>query len=304
MLCSCNGNESESESSQTGCLNVAFDWSNESDANPQSVSLFLFPVDGGIPYRYDFGSRDSGTVEVKAGTYNAVCISNDEPAIAFRGEVSYNTFEVYSPIATNIDLDPANSVSSSELPRAIGKEEQTIVQQPPLLWSDTVYNLDAGADGRQLVMTPKRIVDTYKVTVAHINNAQYLYSLNATVSDLADGYFPGVMTHNGNQTTIPHGLSHNVELANAEGMFYAFGHCAETPRNHKLMLYAILTDGRKYYYEYDVTNQMHLPADADNIRHITVDLLDLPESNGNGDQGSGLGPNINDWEHIDIDLPM
>lgn len=283
---------------------MAFDWSNAPDANPKSMSLFLFPIEGGTPYRFDLNGHDGGTIEVEAGTYHAVCINNDKQAITFLGDESFNTLEIFSPEATIIQLGSAFSVSPYELPKASDTENQPLVQQPPLLWSDAVYNLSIDADSLQFVMTPKSIVDTYKVTIAHINNARYIQSLSATVSDLADGYFPGVTTHNDNRTTIPLALTHNVELSNAEGMFHTYGHCAETSRNHKLMLYAIMADGKKYYYEYDVTNQMHLPADTDNIRHITVDLLDLPESTGSGDLGSGLGPSINDWEHIDIELPM
>lgn len=308
---SCNHRDFDFENNRTTALDVIFDWVNEPEASPKSMSLFLFPQEGGIPFRFDFGGRDGGTIEVKPGVYHAVCINNEERGIAFRGEESHLSFEVFTIEASTMEFGSSYSVRSLELPRANGTEGQLLAQQPPLLWAHALNDISityvspkSKAETQRLVMTPKRIVDTYMVTVKHINNARYLHSLNATVSDLADGYFPAVMAHNDNKSTIPHELSHNVETADAHGMFLTFGHCANASTSHRLMLYTIMTNGSKYYYEYDVSDQMHLPPDADNIHHITIDLLDLPDPIGGGDSGGGFNPEVKDWETVNIHLPM
>lgn len=312
ILCGCNHREFEYESSQTAYLDVVFDWVNDPTANPGSMSLYLFPDEGGIPYRYDFGGRDGGTIRLRPGIYHAVCINSDERDISFRGEESHTTFEIYMSEATTMAFGNTYSVRSLDLPRAEGLEEQPLVQTPPLLWSTFEGNFKvevqsslARTENPKLIMQPKRIVDTYVVTVKNIKNIQYLRALSASLSDMADGYLAGVMTHNNNAVTLPLELSHNTRSATAEGQFYTFGHCSEpTQRTHKLMLYAIMSDGKKYYFEHDVTVQAHNPPDENNIYHIVIDGLDLPEPTGGGDSGGGFNPEVNDWNTIHINLPM
>ena len=301
---SCIHRELEYESVR---LEVVFDWVNEPDANPGSMSLYLFPDEGGIPYRYDFGGRNGGTIRVKPGVYHAVCINNDERDILFRGEESHSTFETYMGEAMTMSIGSSYSVRSLELPRAAGLENQPMVQQPPLLWSDSQTGFSYGlpssktkGNDKRLIMQPRRIVDTYIVTVRNINNVRYLQSMSGTISDMADGYFTGAMTHNDNSTTLPFDLWHDRETATAEGRFYTFGHCATASKSHKMMLYAILNDGSKYYFEFDVTTQAHNEPDGNNVYHIIIDSLNISQPMGEG----GMSPSVSIWQSEDINLEM
>lgn len=122
---------------------------------------------------------------------------------------------------------------------------------------------------------------------------------------MADGYLAGEMKHNNNAVTLPLNLSYNSETVTAEAQFYTFGHCTEqTQRSHKLMLYAIMSDGNKYYFEHDVTVQAHNEPDENNIYHIIVDGLDLPAPIGSGESGGGFRLDVNGWNTIQINIPM
>ena len=304
ILCGCVHREFEYA---TASLEVVFDWVNEPDANPGSMSLYLFPEEGGLPYRYDFGGRDGGTIRVVPGVYHAVCINNDERDILFRGEESHSTFETYMGEAMTMTIGSSYSVRSLDLPRAEGREGQPMVEQPPLLWSDSQrgfsYGLPAsksrGSD-RRLVMQPRRIVDTYIVTVRNISNIRHLQSMSGTISDMSDGYLTGTMTHNDNSTTLPFELTHDSGTATAEGIFHTFGHCPSATKTHRMMLYAILTDGSKYYFEFDVTTQAHDGPDENNVHHIVIDALNITEPVGEG----GMSPTVSKWQSVDINLDM
>ena len=53
MLTSCAHKELCYDHSHVLEVDVVFDWSNAPDASPRSMSLYLFPEEGGRPVRYD-----------------------------------------------------------------------------------------------------------------------------------------------------------------------------------------------------------------------------------------------------------
>lgn len=311
---SCVHRDFEYENYKSGYIEVIFDWSNEPDANPQVMSLYLFPWNGGKPLRFDFGGREGGKIRVAPGVYDAICINSDQREVLYRDSESHSTFDITTSDATSMSFGSTLSVRSLDLPRAPGTENQRIAQQPPLLWSAseieftvsicTATKNNTDINYQVLRMYPRRIVDKYHVMVKNINNVQYLRSLNATISDMSDGYLAGQQTHNDISATIPIALQHNESMAKAEGEFLTFGHCPNSRKNHKLMLFAILSDNSKHYYEFDVSNQAHKPPDDNNVHHIVIDLLDLPKPTGDENPSEGFGATIDDWQPEDIGIKM
>ena len=47
------------------------------DAAPETMSLYLFPLDGGKSQRYEFTDFRGGRIRVKAGEYQAICLNSD-----------------------------------------------------------------------------------------------------------------------------------------------------------------------------------------------------------------------------------
>lgn len=202
------------------------------------------------------------------------------------------------------------TVRSDDLPRAEGVESQPMMEQPPLLWSSshTAFNAEvrsktrSRSGGKELRMFPSRIVDTYVVTVKKITNAQYISSLNATVSDMSGGYLMGAGKPNAASATIPLRLTHDADNETAQGTFLTFGHCPESRKDHMLMIYAVLTDGSRYFYKFDVSSQAHEKPDENNVHHIDVELLSIPEPSGSG--GPGMNPSVDSWKPVNIDIKM
>lgn len=311
MGVSCVHREFEYESSNNAYLEVVFDWCNEPDADPESMSLYLFADEGGLPFRFDFPGRDGGTIRLRPGIYHAVCVNNEPRKVCYRGEESHSTFEITTAEAKALTFGLAINVRSFDLPRASGKEDQLMAEQPPMLWAASemgfTVEITPAARGRSasqtLTMYPARIVDTYEVTVRNIRNVEYLSALSATISDMSDGYLPGVGKPNDASATLPLELDHDPGVAMARGGFLTFGHCPGAGKSHRLMIYAIMDDGSKYYFEFDVSDQVHNPPDADNVHHIVVEFLDLPIPEGGG-EGGGMIPTVEEWQTMDVDLEM
>lgn len=312
MLTSCVHRTFEYESSQNAWLDVEFDWSNEPDANPASMSLYMFPADGGEPLRHEFAGRDGGTIRVEPGVYHAICINSDNRDVYYRNMYSHYTFDITTAESTSLNFGPAagGMLRTLQIPRAPGTEKQLLVNQPPLLWSQSITSFEvlvspaaANRSSNQVLrMRPDRIVDTYMVTVRKITNAKSLNALSATISDMSDGYLAGQRTPNEIPATITMELAHDKDKASACGTFLTFGHCPVNRRSHKLMLLALLNDGSQCYFEFDVSEQAHDAPDANNVHHIVVECIELPEVIG--DSGGGFTPSVNDWQNVDIGLEM
>lgn len=52
--------------SHTTKIQVIFDWKNAPDATPETMRLYLFPVDGNKPQAYEFTDYRGGSVNVPA----------------------------------------------------------------------------------------------------------------------------------------------------------------------------------------------------------------------------------------------
>lgn len=308
-LTSCVHRNFEYDSGRAGYVEVIFDWRNAPQAQPASMSLYLFPHDGDTPLRYEFEGRDGGIIRVAPGGYDAICINSDRRDVLYSGADHFDSFEVTTPELTAVTFGPSLSYRSYDLP---GNGDQVMMMQPPMLWSSsetafnvtvnsTLHNDDRGKkpeiEHQVLLMYPKPIVDTYIVTVRNVRNIQYLRAMSGTISNMSEGYLAGEQRRTDTSVLLSFDLPHDKDKATAQGTFLTFGHCPAARRGHKLTLYAILTDGSKYYYEFDVSDQAHNPPDENGIYHIVVEFIDLPQPSGDG---GGMAPDVNEWNSADI----
>lgn len=67
-----------------------------------------------------------------------------------------------------------------------------------------------------------------------------------------------------------------------------------------MTIYAVLADESKWYYTYDVTDQIHSAPDQRNV-HIVLDGLPLPKPIVNG---GGFQPSVDEWQSVDVDIEM
>ena len=69
-------------------VEVMFDWSADPEANPATMSLYLYPEEGGDPIRYEFTDKNGGNISVAAGTYRAICVNSDKETHRILGRSS------------------------------------------------------------------------------------------------------------------------------------------------------------------------------------------------------------------------
>lgn len=284
-------------------VRVVFDWMYAPSANPETMTLYLFPLGGGDCLRYDFTDITGGTVRVPAGEYEALCINGGTKSISYLNRDSRRSFEISTRTTSLLSSLSSLGVSSKSAPRTNGNER--IAFSPDMLWTDYADGIKivTSPDKQQtIVLYPKVSVSNISVEVRNAENLKYVNGVSFSLTGFSGGMFPGVgnMALTDEKVTVPFEAVTSIEGKIITGTMRTFGHCPLAVNRHILMVYAVLSNNTKWYYTYDVTDKIHNAADQRNI-HIVLDGLPLPKPITNG---GGFQPEVNEWQVIEIELTM
>ena len=302
VLTSCEHKELCYDHTPSVAVNVIFDWRNASDATPRSMSCYLFPTDGGKVLRYEFTDRNGGMIRVPAGRYDALCLNSDTETINYRNTDREKSFEVTTRTTALLSDLASLGVHSSEAPRAGGTENERVVLSPDMLWSDHVESIELKQTSAPQAVTlyPKVSVCKYTVEIRNAENLKYMSGISGSLSSLAGGLFAGKSETTEELVTIPFEITVSADKSTLPGGLLTFGHCPSVQNRHQLTVYAVLADESKWYYTYDVTDQIHSAPDQRNV-HIVLDGLPLPKPIVNG---GGFQPSVDEWQSVDVDIEM
>ena len=198
-----------------------------------------------------------------------------------------------------------------------------------MMWGDNAMNLEIGEDGLsywfvrdgeterttierdelRLTLMPHEQVCYYTYEIRHVENLGGITQMCASLSGMSGSVFCAAEQVRREEVTLPFEASVGDETT-IEGEFLTFGHydadtdvtraegdAEETP--HKLVLYVWLKDGSKYYYTFDVTDQVDNAPEKRRV-HIVIDGLTLPEPITGGDMDVA----VDDWIVVNEDITM
>lgn len=289
--------------SHTVDVKVAFDWKNAPGAAPASMSFYLFPAGGGEALRYDFTDCTGGTIRVPVGNYEALCLNSDTENINYRNTECRETFEVTTRAADLLSGLSVLGVLSDGVPRVDGTEDERVILPPDMLWSDCVESIELKrTDGTTTVtLCPEMSVCRYTVEIRNAANLKYVSGISGSLSSMAESLYPGVGCDATCKmgATIPFDAAVSADKSTVTGGLFAFG-CPSARKTHTLTIYAVLSDESKWYYTYDVTDQIHSAPNQRDV-HIVLDGLPLPKPIVNG---GGFQPDVDDWHSVNVDIEM
>lgn len=300
-LASCEHKELCYDHSHIVPVNVVFDWTNAPDADPQSMEVYFYPKEGGTVQRFAFSGRDGGSVRLPYGDYDVLCLNTDLTATLYRGAEAWETFEVYTRDASL--LEGMGVRTSGEPPRAEGAENESCALEPDMLWTGRLENVTVTATENQTVtLRPEQSVTRFTYRITNAENLDHVTSISGSLSGLSRGFFLGTAVLDEECVTVPF-AAQSDRVSTVTGGFLGFGHCpgGDEGTPHMFVIYAVLDDGSPWYYTVDVTDQVHDPAQKPRHIHIELDGLPLPTPITNG---SGMKPNVDDWQDVIVDLPM
>lgn len=301
-LSSCHHKNLIYESDLQPRIRVVFDWTKAPQANPESMALLLFDTSTGQPIRFIFDNRDGGEISVPFGNYDGLCVNGDiNDWACLSHERDIDNFEISTEDATSL---AAYDLASHLLPRARGTEDERLAQTPGMLWSNREdgISLPPTTKSKTITMYPAEAVCHYTVDVTDVENLQNAEGTNidGVISGMAEGYLHGQDKPADSHVSMPFVLTVNAVGRSLHSEFLTFGESHDTAYTHKLTIYLFLTDGSKWYYTYDVTDQVHHAPDPHHV-HITLSGLSLPEPMLTG---GGLHPDVEEWNDVNVDIKM
>lgn len=312
-------------------LDIDFDWHLDPEASPESMVVYFFPKDGGKPTHYEFAGHDGGSIRISAGQYDVVCFNSDTHNITLIESDSEYSFTITAKDDDqNSPLRNILSPRSSSLPLHEGTEDERIAMQSEDMWegvfSGLTINMPTEEEEtyhlhRHLTLMPDKVTDTYHIIIKGINNIENLRELNGSISGMAGGL--NVASHHANEeeVIIPFELNFYRNNCNAQGTVVSFGSSINPIHGHYLMVYATMSDGNTYYYEFDVSDQIDHPTGEGHEHYIVIDMLDLGagEPMAQGDEieiseepeepqdegGAGFHTSVDDWgDPTNLDFQM
>lgn len=290
------------------------DWEACGDAAPEGMAYIFFPDDGGEPWRFDFVGRDAGNVNMALGGYMFLSHNDDTYNVLFRGEGGYDTYEAYTPEKDLLGSIPRAERGAS-LPQSSGER---VVGCPDMMWGCAYCAFSLQYDGVRfapfatvrpevimkyspdfvLTASQRPLTARYDFRIEDIENLSGVKSMSAALSGMA-----GAMSlASGMKCAYPSTLSLGVSIIDgttAGGRFCTFGIPVEPSADNILSLFVVIKDGRRFCYQYDVTDQVRSAPDPMNVS-LVVRGLELEKPDPGDDAGFDVA--VDGWETVIVNI--
>lgn len=297
LLCGCEHKELCYDHPHTSEVRVLFDWREAPEAHPASMSLYLFATSAPTSYRYDFTGREGGLLRAPRGEYLAAALNGDSECVECRNTDRADRFEITTATAELLPGLATMGVRASGVPVDPAAADERMAAAPDALWSASAEAFPIRGPRDTLRMVPQDALGTCTVEILGVEHLEDVTALGASLSGLAGGLLPAAGRLSDERVTVPFALA-RTDATSLQGQFRIFGDCPDRTGKHALIVYAVLTDGSKWYYTYDVTEQVHASEDPRHIR-IRLEGLPLPEPST-----GGFDPTVDPWQEVRVDIEM
>lgn len=299
-LTACEHKELCYDHPHAGNLQVILDWQLAPDATPASMAFYLFPDGEEGSLLYELTDRSGGAVRATQGHYRALCLNSDSRLLVSRNTGSWETFEITSSTTPLLPGLATLGVRSEGAPTAPDARNERVAAAVDGLWCDRIEtSFPVTMEGDTVILYPASLLCNYSVEIRGAQNLSGVIGVSASLSGMAGGLFAGTGRLSGEAVTVPFEMEADEDQGVLMAAFKVFGHCPLSVQSHTLIVYAVLSDGSKWYYLYDVTDQVHTAPDPCNV-HILLEGLPLPQPS----QGGGFTPSVGEWEEVQIDVAM
>lgn len=288
-------------------VNVVFDWSKVPDHQARTMGLYLYSQEHGI-LDYWFKNTTGGTIRTYGGKQTAICHSNDDPyGHILRNQEIHEEFEISTDETA---LLVGQGISTRGIPRAEGTEEEPLRATPSMIYGTQLrdINLKVTSFEQTLTLYPEELVCRYKVEFVDVENLKSAdLHIDATISSLAGGYYPGKMMATSEAVSHTFTLTADDQLSSLTSDFYTFGLPEGDEYPHKICLYIALKNRTGNFYTFDVSDQVNKAEDPRNV-HIKIYGLKLPEIPDDPPPpppaSGGVSVEIDTWDTFHFDLKV
>lgn len=282
-------------------LDILFDWSGVPDATPQQMRLVVFKS-ASQPLELPF-SPQGGTTSLTGGSYDFIAYNSESEVLSASGN-TYEDFQIASLPTTLAHFSP-EMFASQRAPRAEGTEEQKMVYSPDELWT-SVRSLDFFHDIQTITFPMQAATIEYVFVINNVQNLGTVSELTATISGMSESWIPSLGRCSDTHCIMPFTVTTDGQ-STITARVRCFGHCPDDDHSeHILMIYAMLADQTKWYYQFNITQALHdanhHDAGGEGIApEVPIVLDDLPLPAPVPAEGMGLTPQVDTWQEITIE---
>lgn len=307
FLASCTHKEFCYEHPHGVKLQLVYDWRDAPDANPAGMCVFFYPISLGrevtsYATRFDFSNNKGGEIELKPGRYLVLTYNNDTEAVQFGGLQSYDMHFGYTRPGHILEPLYGNALSTAN---GNGNFlDENVVITPDELWgcSDTTIEV-TGTENQTITLYPHDLLCLYSYEVRNVANLDKVAKISGALSGMAPALYIADEFLHDEPVTLPVEAWKDGE-STVRGQFYTFGHHEELQDPHRMAFYVEMIDGSRYSFttgrNLDVTDQVHSAPNRRRV-HIIIDGLDIPTPI---EGGSGLAPDVEDWDEEQKDIEL
>ena len=246
----------------------------------------------------DFLPIEGGFINVPAGTYDLIVYGMGMEATQVAGlETRGGAYSFTSQTDSKVKISKVSDDPNAE-PGTRAVEEYNVIYEPDHIYvarkEGVVIPVHANIDQTVVIeaeMTP--LLDTYTFEVLNVEGAERVRKADVYITGQAparylwDGRYPG------KPCAIYFQAEADAALGHINTVFNTFGKLSEAQSTVYLNVAVTDSEGGKYQWIYDVTDQFDNP---DNTRHHIVisDPIVIPSGGG-----SGFTTSVNGWD-VDI----
>lgn len=295
-------------------LKINNDWKAAPEATPEGMAYIFFPDDGGEPWRFDFPGREAGKVNLSIGKYKFLSYNDDTYNVIFHTDGGYDSYEAYTQEKDLLGSIPQSDRGDS-VPEGISER---VVECPDMMWGCAYYDFSLKYDGvrytpfatlqpdMMLEYSPDYVLTAaqspltarYTFRIEDIENLSGVKSMSAALSGMAGSMMLASRIKGDYPSTLSLKAS-IIDSTAAGGNFCTFGIPPEPSADNILSLFVVIKDGRRFCYQFDVTDQVRSAPDPMNVCLIVKGLtLEVPDTGGD----TGFDVVVDGWETVIVNI--
>lgn len=276
-----------------GNIYISNDWKNAPEADPEGMAYFLFPENGKAYWRFDIPGRTGGKIKIPTGSYKFIMFNDDAVNVIELNDTNFDSISLSTPEGPLF----YGCDNIKDYPESVISLNQVTLLNPDKMWCYSIDEINVRMPSKEQIINtaPIPVTATYHVEVNNVSNLNGVKCVSGAMSGMAKS----INLHNRELSSSA--VIHPCNLAKSEvnqitGKFQTFGRCSSENISNMLFLFIWLSDGRRYVYNYDVTEIIKGADDPMDV-WIVIDNLQLPESDP---IGGDFNVSVDGWNTIYI----
>lgn len=280
-------------------VEVRFDTSSCPDADPEGMAVFLFPIEGGTPWRFDFSGTEGGVIDIPEGKYSLIAYNNDTYRVRIENAGIFNKCS-FATGETNV-FEALSPLTRQAIPGGPPDGVERICRQPQMMWCGKADTVQIHAEKNDTITIPlHQAVAKISVEISPVGNIDDINRLCAVLTGMSGNFLCHALAPSGMTTTIPFAINRTGPDSDVlSGSLYSFG--KNNTDYSWVILYVWLNDGHKFYYKFNVTEPIRNAPDPLDIR-LKLGPIRIPDAIEGGEGSGGMDVGVDGWDFIIIDL--